>query len=241
MPADLQRGPITRALASGAASRSQRPGRSLLAVPVIHDGRVLGALAVVRPAPFGAGEQDLVGRLAPLVAGALHAAAAHEQGAELAYVDALTSVGNRRRFERDLDALARDEQSLVVAMVDVDHFKAFNDRHGHPCGDEALRLVADTLRSCVRRRDLVYRYGGEEFSILLPGATADEAAAVAERIRSSLAEAVPPCGDGAACRLTVSIGVATSTADPRTAVGRADEALFAAKRAGRDRVIVAEP
>ena len=164
----------------------------------------------------------------------------------MAHVDGLTRLHNRRRLDRDLpDALetARaTNTSLWFAMLDVDHFKTYNDTHGHGAGDAALQQVAEAIRSNVREQDIVYRYGGEEFSVLLPGTDAVEAGAVAERVRAAIeaatfeGEAQQPDG-----RVTVSVGMAEATGDdlPETLRHRADAALYAAKHAGRNQVNVA--
>lgn len=168
---------------------------------------------------------------------------ANDELARTARTDALTAVGNRRRFDEDLartDALAaRRGGSYAVAVVDVDHFKAFNDRLGHQAGDEALVAVAAALVAGCRAGDLVYRYGGEEFAVIYTDCTAAEAVAAAERLRVEV-EAIP-VGEGALpAPLTVSVGVASSAADreqPSDVVAAADAALYGAKAAGRNRVV----
>lgn len=158
--------------------------------------------------------------------------------ADSALSDPLTGVGNRRRFEEALATMApaavRSGRPLSLLLIDVDHFKRFNDEHGHVTGDEALRRVADRLRAIADGPNhVVARFGGEEFAVLLAGA--DEAAArvVADQILTAI-------GDPAAVRpLTVSIGVATARGPAGTMdiVSDADRALYAAKRAGRNRVV----
>jgi diguanylate cyclase (GGDEF)-like protein len=122
-------------------------------------------------------------------------------------------------------------------MVDIDHFKSYNDRHGHQRGDELLQTVADAISAAVRDGDVVYRYGGEEFSVLLPGTDVATAASVAERVRTAVATAT----SGFAEPVTVSVGVAAEAAPiaPTDLVERADTALYAAKQDGRDRIALA--
>ena len=157
--------------------------------------------------------------------------------AQLALCDALTGVGNRRRLDRDLATEANSgDTSVAVIMVDVDHFKRINDEHGHDAGDQALRAVADVLRREVREGDVVYRYGGEEFCVLLAQTTTTEAGQVAERIRFAVSRMALAAGDP----LTVSIGVALGKgAHVSQTMLRADEALFKSKDGGRDRVTLA--
>jgi diguanylate cyclase (GGDEF)-like protein len=160
----------------------------------------------------------------------------------MASTDARTGLANTRAFDQALEnelLARRPDETVAVLMLDLDHFKDFNDRHGHPAGDEALRAFADILRSCLREGDLAARYGGEEFAIVLP--TVDEAAAlmVAERIRSRTESSLISLGPGITDRMTVSIGLATAPAqgNERLALLRlADEALYRAKEGGRNRV-----
>ena len=159
-----------------------------------------------------------------------------------ANTDARTGLANSRAFDQAVETWLGSRtttESAAVLMLDLDHFKDFNDRHGHPAGDEALRVFADVLRSCVREGDLAARYGGEEFAVLLPNLDAQAALQVAERIRAQTDATIIPLGPGITDRLTVSIGVAFSPAhgDDRLVLLRAaDSALYQAKRAGRNRV-----
>ena len=155
----------------------------------------------------------------------------------LAWSDGLTGLANRRRLDRDLDAHEGVGGETAVIMVDIDHFKLVNDTYGHQAGDEALQRVGALLSHHVRRDDVVYRYGGEEFCILLPDTDVDEAQEVADRLVAAAHELTLP--DGA--HLTLSVGVA-GTSDGRVAdaLHTADLAMLRAKETGRDRAIVAE-
>ena len=129
-------------------------------------------------------------------------------------------------------------ESAAVLMLDIDHFKLVNDRHGHARGDAVLRHLAEVMRGCQRKIDTPGRMGGEEFALLLPGADLEAAAAYAERLRQCVAES--PCrSDGTALAVTVSIGIACiyrQDINADAALNRADRALYRAKEAGRNRV-----
>lgn len=221
--------------------------RAVIALPVIHGGKVQAVLTTHREGdtPFTGKDLLRLEPIAPALGGALERSAELGTLTRLAMVDGLTSLGNRRRLDGDLEvtianAVAGDAP-LGFAMIDVDHFKTFNDTHGHSAGDDVLRKVASTIAKCVRESDVVYRYGGEEFSMLLPGATPEEAAHVAERVRAAVemeefpGEEMQPGG-----KLTISVGVATldsgSADDIRE---RADQALYRAKENGRNQVAYA--
>jgi diguanylate cyclase (GGDEF)-like protein len=157
----------------------------------------------------------------------------------MAHVDGLTGIANRRRLDEYLPAIwntcAGNHRSVSMLAVDVDHFKDYNDRHGHVAGDEILKVLSRELLSCLRRsEDLLARYGGEEFVIVMPGAEALVAVAFAESIRAHV-ESLPK-------GITVSVGVATMMPDAKNSheqlLARADEALYAAKRSGRNQVSV---
>ena len=157
--------------------------------------------------------------------------------------DALTGLHNRRsltqRLAAELSRSYRQKTSFTVLMADVDEFKKYNDAYGHPAGDEVLKRVANILLSCTRAVDCTARYGGEEFAVLLTDTAGDEALEVAERIRSRVAE-----GEFPGRKITLSIGMAEFPQDGFTAdvvISNADEALYEAKRGGRNRVVRAGP
>jgi diguanylate cyclase (GGDEF)-like protein len=159
----------------------------------------------------------------------------------LSVTDPLTGLDNRRRMMETLQdevlRCRRLDHAFSVVMADVDHFKAYNDAHGHPAGDEALKCVATVLREIVRDVDSIARYGGEEFFILLPETSADAAADMVKRVRALLAKHRPPAG-----AVTLSFGIAVYPKHGDTGealILAADAALYEAKRSGRDRVVVA--
>ena len=168
----------------------------------------------------------------------------------LARVDPLTNVLNRRALFERLGAEFRRSQRygrpLTVLMIDIDHFKALNDRYGHATGDAVLTACAEHMTSSLRESDQIGRYGGEEFLVFLPETLPDNGAFVAEKLRLAVEELRIDAPDGApgAVRITVSVGVASApelrTPDEQSLVNRADGALYEAKRSGRNRVAVAE-
>jgi diguanylate cyclase (GGDEF)-like protein len=169
------------------------------------------------------------------------------QEGEKARIDGLTQIANRRRFDEYLlqewRRHIRMQQPLSLLICDVDHFKVFNDSYGHPAGDECLKSVAKAINQCFREGDLVARYGGEEFAMVLPQTTRAGAVQVAERVRAAVAAALLPHAASPVCnRVTVSIGVACTTPQPkgppdaRTLIEEADRQLYLAKHRGRDQV-----
>jgi diguanylate cyclase (GGDEF)-like protein len=159
-------------------------------------------------------------------------------------LDALTGIANRRAFDQRLAyevARAVAGATFSVVMIDIDHFKAVNDRFGHPTGDAVLRWLGERLEIAARRGDFVARYGGEEFVAILPDATTTNAAAWAERLRTAIRSDRPP---GVDRPVTASLGVAAWAAGEtgQAVVDRADRGLYVAKEGGRDRVaVVHEP
>jgi diguanylate cyclase (GGDEF)-like protein len=156
---------------------------------------------------------------------------------DLALTDALTSVTNRRGLEQRFGALRASKQSVVLVMIDLDHFKQVNDRFSHGVGDQVLRQAAQLMAAALRDRDHLARYGGEEFTALLVGTSLPEAATAAERLRNSV-QAFEWPALAAGLQVTVSAGmVAVGDGEPfEAAVARADRLLYQAKRAGRNRV-----
>ncbi len=170
--------------------------------------------------------------------------AARQAAQHLAWNDALTGLMNRRRFtevvEAAIGAARGDGRPLSAVLLDLDDFKRINDRHGHAGGDALLRAVAQAVADCVREGDCVARWGGEEFAVLLPGADADVAAMVMQRVRAGVA-ALRLSVDGVEVGCTASIGVATlHDGGFDELFVRADRAMYRAKRCGKNRVMLAE-
>lgn len=160
-----------------------------------------------------------------------------------ARTDGLTGLFNRRHFmaelEQEFARALRFEQDLALLMIDLDHFKQINDTHGHPVGDQVLRIVGDTMRQLMRKTDIAARIGGEEFVLLLPQIDGHKAAEAAERLRLELQKKDLPLASGVTLRWTVSIGLASlhpGDITPTDLLRRADEALYLAKDQGRNRV-----
>jgi len=217
-------------------------------VPLVLDGRVLGVIVADNAYNGRPVTEDRVRGLTTLgnlAAIAIDRARLHGRLQDMAHRDGLTGVFNRRHYEgrlsTSLDRARRSGRRVALLVVDIDHFKQVNDVHGHELGDRALIAVAGLLRAGLREGDLLARYGGEEFVILLDGEL-DEGAALAraEEVRLAVRDASVagrPVGE-----LTVSIGVALGPddANERGIFARADAAMYAAKRAGRDRCLMGD-
>jgi len=165
--------------------------------------------------------------------------------AQLSMQDGLTGLANRRRFDQlllsECGRAKRESVPLSLVLMDVDHFKNYNDTYGHQAGDDCLKLVASQLTKGVRRPgDLAARYGGEEFALVLPSTPSEGAAQVAESVRSAVeALAIPHSESSAAKHVTISLGVATSEqCVPKELIAAADAALYSAKRSGRNRFAI---
>ena len=222
----------------------------LVPVEVIRDdGEVLviGALRLMDlPVALTDDDRDVLALLATQAATALENARLHERALARALEDSLTELLNHRAFqtrlEEELARARRGGQSLAVVMIDLDGFGAVNNAHGHQAGDVTLLAVARCLREQTRQADVVARYGGDEFTLILPETELGDALDIAERIRGELAHLTVAHGTRA-IRVTASIGVAVMPDHATTRedlVGAADNASYAAKRAGKDRVHRAE-
>ncbi len=245
--------------------------RTVMCVPLQAKGKTLGVMYVDSQAVVTTfTEKDLellrviAGHAAVAIENAMLYAALNKRAAEVeraleqyrkadyeAATDVLTGLRNRRFFQeqaaRELDICRRYNRQMAVLMIDVDHFKAFNDTHGHAVGDDVLRAMGRVLAASVRAVDLPARYGGEEFVVLCPDTDAAGASLVAERIRKAIAAVKLGESEGRAIRpVTCSIGVSafqSGDLDLSELIDRADAALYAAKAAGRDQwqVWTAEP
>ncbi|MGE0028261.1 MAG: diguanylate cyclase [Thermoleophilia bacterium] len=216
---------------------------SAVAAPVSVDGALWGTVGALSTRPGGLPEdaETRVGKFGNLVGLAIASAAAREELTRLAETDALTGLANRRAFEARLEAeviAARATGTpLSVVVLDLDHFKEVNDRHGHEEGDRTLRTLAARMRSATRASDVIARIGGEEFAWLLPATGVEGARALADRLRGIIA-AEP---FGVAGTRTISGGVAElgPRDDGASLLRAADTRLYAAKTSGRDRVVAA--
>ena len=218
------------------------PLGSLCAVPLVFRDEMFGMLVALAHGTtvFLPHDTAALGAYAAQAAIALSNARLVERLERQAAEDPLTGLANQRAFhlacEQELSRTARDGRPISIVTLDLDHFKAINDAHGHPYGDEILRRAGRVLGGSVRPHDTVARLGGEEFALLLPDTDAEEARTVAERARAAVASIVVPGRP-----LTASAGVA-SHAGPHAALERllahADRALYKAKAAGRDRTVV---
>jgi diguanylate cyclase (GGDEF)-like protein len=224
-------------------SDGQGPVRAI-AIPLIVGARVVGALEARHTEARVATSQsiEILEMLAAHAATAIESARLHELTEERSQIDPLTRLSNRRRLDTDLDAeckrSVRYGRPLSFVMLDVDHFKAFNDAHGHPAADTALEEVADVISGCVRTTDTAYRYGGEEFCVLLRETTGHDAVTFAERVRQRIETRF---ASGASAGITASFGVAEFAATapmPRSLVEAADAAMYESKHTGRNRVML---
>jgi diguanylate cyclase (GGDEF)-like protein len=217
-----------------------------LATPLVAERRFLGALLLARRRREAWSEADrrLLAWAAAEVAAAFARAYALEAAERGAKIDALTGLPNRRYFDEVLSMekpRRRANDSLGVLMVDIDHFKILNDRFGHATGDRVLRAVAGAIAQAIREDDTPARFGGEEFAVLLRRTSAEQAIEVGERIRRAVVQ-LHPASLGIDEPVTVSVGVAVAGSQQVAIPGlveRADQALYRAKRLGRDRVVAA--
>ncbi len=226
--------------------------KSFLSLPIRVDRRILGVLNLSDKATgevFSEEDLDLLDAIAAQATVAIERSTYYAQSRELRRIsitDPLTGLLNRRYFQErlaeEVDRATRHGHPLSLIMIDIDHFKPYNDANGHPAGDKALVLLGRVLRASIRTIDVVSRYGGEEFAVILPETRKGEAAEIGERIRTEVEglcfpgeEAVP------GGRLTVSLGVAGFPEDARDMkklIHRADRALYQAKEQGRNRIVV---
>ena len=219
--------------------------REILVVPVAFKSIPLGVIVLATTGTFERDDVELVDHLRVDLGLAVNNALAHDRLERLAAIDPLTDAYNRRfglgRLREEYSRAVRAEAPFGILMVDIDHFKAVNDTYGHLVGDRVLRAVAGACRRVVREGDVLVRYGGEEFLVLLPGAGRDDVLQIGERIRRAVSETTVE--DGASrLNVTVSVGATTfrdTVETPDALVALADRALYEAKDGGRDRLVLA--
>ncbi len=219
--------------------------RSEVCLPLISFGETLGVLTLESATPGAFQESDVhpLESVADICANAIQNARYLEKVKQLAYVDGLTGIFNRRYFEmrilEEIERARRYDLRMALLLVDIDQFKRVNDEFGHLLGDEALRQVTSAFAHHLRKMDVVCRYGGEEFVIILPETTGEHALQVSEKLRRVVETWIFP---GIPCVLTISAGVAEYPLHGRTRdelVRAADSALYLAKQGGRNRTLMA--
>lgn len=224
--------------------------RSNVAVPLVWQGQTIGVLNVesLQTNAYGPGDLALLTTVAEQAASSIGNARLHQQTKEASITDAHTGLFNYRHFQEQVGIVMREAQltssTCSLVMVDLDHFKDCNDTYGHPTGDDVLQQLAKVLRDSCRGDDLVFRYGGEEFAVILPNASADVAVIVAERIRERVAlhRFTARSGYSLDLTLTASLGVANYPRDAISSIDlviAADKALYQAKSTGRNQVVTA--
>lgn len=209
------------------------------------EGQQLGELKLMRNHKFNSSELELLETLLCCLIYPLNNATLYQQALKMAYTDPLTQTNNRACFndliQREINLATRHTKNLSIIFLDIDHFKHVNDQYGHECGDITLASVSKRIKAELRNSDVVFRYGGEEFVILLSETDLASAELVAERMRRSI-ESHAISYDMLTMKLTASLGVSTLRDDDTvdTFVKRADEAMYKAKNNGRNQVVLAD-
>ncbi len=221
-----------------------RPGAGRHDIDLRLEDRLLGTLRFTRRHAFRAAEVQALEAMSADLVRPLDNALRHREAREAATRDPLTGAATRAlledALEREVKLVHRHGDALALLMIDVDRFKEINDRFGHPAGDRCLVTIAECISQRIRSSDVLFRYGGEEFCVLLPRTGGRGARRLAERVRSAVDALRIPAGEGTV-HPTVSLGVATVVPGDRAAelLARADAALYRAKRKGRNRVSAA--
>ncbi|PAU51647.1 GGDEF domain-containing protein [Pseudomonas sp. PICF141] len=219
-------------------------GHHSISYSLSHEGEQLGELVFRRNQRFSEQEQGNLESLLSALLFPMRNALLYRAATQSALRDPLTDTGNRiamdQTLEREIEMSRRHSQPLSLLMLDIDHFKQINDTYGHTAGDEVLKAVAASIKNQLRNVDMVFRFGGEEFLILLSNTSREAAAMVGERLRFA-AQAQDYMAEGKMIELTVSIGCSTLLAgeSAESLLRRADSALYVAKREGRNRLAMA--
>lgn len=219
-------------------------GHHSISYSLSHEGEQLGELVFRRNQRFSEQEQGNLESLLSTLLFPMRNALLYRAATQSALRDPLTDTGNRiamdQTLEREIEMSRRHSQPLSLLMLDIDHFKHINDTYGHSAGDEVLKAVAASIKNQLRNVDMVFRFGGEEFMILLSNTSREAAAMVGERLRFAT-QAQDYEAEGKMIELTVSIGCSTLLPgeSAESLLRRADSALYVAKREGRNRLAMA--
>jgi len=208
---------------------------------LVLEGEELGEIYCSRDKPFSIRETNLLERLLSLLIYPLRNALLYHKAITEAHRDPLTQICNRAAFneamDKELSSFSRHQADFSLMIIDIDHFKAVNDTHGHIAGDTVLKSVAQVIRKTIRRSDEVFRYGGEEFVVILSNTKQGGAKFIAERVRKQIEKLTVEIGTS--INVTASIGISSSEImkDVSETLDYADKALYQAKDQGRNRVI----
>lgn len=218
-------------------------GRHLLSYQLVLHKSSLGEISLIRRTRFSANELEFVEKVLVALLAPLNNALNYQQALKLALHDPLTGVYNRFSMDtmvsREIDLSQRNKTPLSMLALDIDYFKKVNDTYGHAFGDCVLKHFTECVNQCTRATDTIFRYGGEEFNLLLNNTDSSGARELAERIRHNI-EQTPCICDGQSINITVSIGVSilNSGENSKDLFKHADDALYQAKSSGRNQVII---
>ena len=220
------------------------PARNSCTYRLVVGSESLGQLMLTRKKRFTSGETVLIERMLCSLVYPLRNALMYNEALRAAFIDPLTGVNNRTTMnsalKREIELARRHATPLSLIILDIDHFKVINDTYGHAAGDRVIKSLADQVTDCIRRTDILFRYGGEEFTVVLSNTAADGALLLAERIRRTV-ETIECAHNECCINVTVSLGVAylNPADDDRLLFERADSALYRAKDEGRNCVRLA--
>ena len=253
----LRRGKLHESGVSGPPCRHFGPenlGLRALCVPMIAQGETIGVFHLLRgplvaePPETDDGAVQLASMVSDHIGMAIANLDLREKLRHLSIRDPLTNLFNRRymeeTFAREIERAARDGDTIGVGQLDIDHYKVFNDTHGHEAGDVVLKAIADLLMSRFRGGDVACRYGGEELTLILPRCSLDSTCERLEELRGRLRELVIPYRGSVLTTPTLSMGVAAYPEHGATSgelLRAADQALYQAKENGRDRIVASRP
>ncbi|NLC33317.1 MAG: sensor domain-containing diguanylate cyclase, partial [Clostridiales bacterium] len=218
--------------------------REMIIEPILYKQVLIGVIVLGSVASFDDSVLDRLTVYGPILALAFNNAITHQQMQQLAALDSLTGIYNRRfgynRIQEEFSRSIRSGTALSLIMLDIDHFKMINDTYGHSIGDKMILLITKTMKTAIRDGDILIRYGGEEFLCILPGASQNDAALIAERIRIMVKDSILK-SDEQEIKTTVSLGTATypnkQINDIQQFISLADSAMYTAKNSGRNKVV----